>query len=103
MVIPKATLKKMNDYIAKGETISSLQKRFPKYPYWEIYWAVNDFSILGKKRSISNRLKKLEGQRLTKSEKTKLIKEIRENLDGIYKISKNNGKKLIDIGKILSK
>lgn len=103
MAIPKATLKKMNDYIAKGATISSLQKRFPKYSYWDIYWAVNDFSILGKKRSISNRLKKLESQRLTKADRSQLIREIRENLDGIYKISKNNGKKLIDIGKIISK
>jgi hypothetical protein len=103
MAIPKETVVKMNDLLKKGSTISNLAKKFPKYSYWEIYWSVDDYSILGKKRSISNRLKKLENSRMPKSERTKLVKEIKENLNGIYSITKKNGKKLIDIGRIMEK
>ncbi len=49
----------MNDLLTKGKTISQIDAKYPKYDYWEIYWEVNDSSFLGKKRTISNRLKKL--------------------------------------------
>ena len=60
MRISKHDLEKMNDLVGKGKTIVDISKQFDKYDYWEIYSEVEDYSFLGKKRSISNRLKKLE-------------------------------------------
>lgn len=102
MRISKQDLEKMNDLVGKGKTIADISKQFDKYDYWEIYWEVEDYSFLGKKRSISNRLKKLEKDQ-SKPERIKLINEIRQLLNGLYQTSKKNGKKLIDMGKILSK
>ena len=101
MRIKKHELEKMNALIESGEMISSVAKQFPKYDYWDIYWAVEDYSLLGKKRSITNRLNKLQKKQIP-SERKKLVKEIKELLDEIYKTSKKNGKKLININKILT-
>lgn len=103
MPIKKIDLEKMNDLVSKGATIADVARKFKKYDYWDVYWEVEDYSLLGKKRSISNRLKKLKRKKLTRNERIELVDEIRETLNDIYKISKKNGKKLIDIGKILEK
>lgn len=102
MTINRNDLEKMNDLIGKGATIADIAKKFSKYDYWEIYWAVEDFSLLGKKRSITNRLMKLRKQ-LPREEQIALIDEVREFLNEIYNTSKKNGKKLIDIREILTK
>lgn len=59
MPISKAELAKTSDLLGKGKTFSQIAKQYPQYDYWEIYWKVNDASFLGRKRAISNRLKKL--------------------------------------------
>ncbi len=59
MSVKKTDLKTMNDLIGKEATIADIARKFTKYDYWEIYSKVEDYSLLGKKRSISNRLKKL--------------------------------------------
>jgi len=82
----------MNDLIYKGSTIAEVARKFKNYDYWEIYWEVEDYSLLGKKRSISNRLKKLK-RKLTREERVELVDEITDILNDIYKISKKNGKK----------
>lgn len=103
MPIKKSDLEKMNDLVGKGATIAEVARKFKNYDYWDIYWEVEDYSLLGKKRSISNRLKKLKGRKLTRDERIELVDEIRETLNDIYKISKKNGKKLIDIGRVLER
>ena len=102
MAVKKADLEKMNDLIARGSTIAALRKKFPNYDYWEIYFAVSDYSLLGKKRSISNRLKKLRGK-LTPDARNELVDEIIELLNTIYDQSKGNGRKLIDIERVLTR
>jgi hypothetical protein len=102
MAIKMHELEKMNSLLESGVNIADIAKRYKEYDYWEIYLAVNDFSLIGKKRMITNRLNKLRKKR-TKEEKEKLIGEIKEQLDKIYDLSKKNGKKLIDINKVLSR
>ncbi|MBW8041197.1 MAG: hypothetical protein FVQ85_14505 [Planctomycetes bacterium] len=92
----------MNSLLESGVNIADIAKKYKDYDYWEIYHAVNDFSLIGKKRMITNRLNKLK-KRETKEEKEKLIGEIKQQLDEIYDLSKKNGKKLIDINKVLSR
>ena len=102
MAIKKHELEKMNSLLESGVNIADIAKKYKDYDYWEIYFAVNDFSLIGKKRMITNRLNKLK-KRATKEEKEKLIGEIKQQLDEIYDLSKKNGKKLIDINKVLSR
>ena len=102
MAIKKHELEKMNCLLESGVNIADIAKKYKEYDYWEIYFAVNDFSLIGKKRMITNRLNKLK-KRATKEEKKKLIGEIKQQLDEIYDLSKKNGKKLIDINKVLSR
>ena len=102
MTINKHDLEKMNDLIGKGTTIADIAKKISKYDYWEIYWEVEDYSLLGKKRSITNRLNKLR-KKMPRETRIELVDEVKEILNEIYKASKKNGKKLIDIGKILTK
>ncbi len=102
MSIKKHELEKMNCLLESGVNIADIAKKYKEYDYWEIYLAVNDFSLIGKKRMITNRLNKLK-KRATKEEKEKLIGEIKQQLDEIYYLSKKNGKKLIDINKVLSR
>ena len=101
MKIKKHELEKMNSMVENGEMISSVAKQFPKYDYWDIYWAVEDYSLLGKKRSITNRLNKLK-KKQTPIESATLIREVKELIDQIYQTSKKNGKKLSNINKIIS-
>lgn len=103
MAIKKSDLEKMNDLVGKGATIAEVARKFKKYDYWDVYWEVEDYSLLGKKRSISNRLKKLKRKKLTRDKRVELVDEIGDFLNDIYKISKKNGKKLIDIGRILER
>ena len=100
MAVSKQDLEKMNDPLSKGTNIADLAKSFPHYEYWEIYWEVSDYSLLGKKRSISNRLKRLRGELMPES-RNAVVDEIVELLNQIYVQSKTNGKKLIDIDKVL--
>ena len=90
----------MNDLLTKGKTIADLVKKYPTYDYWEIYWAVNDYSFLGKKRSISNRLKKLVSTK-TQAERQEMADEAKDLLDDLYKQLKANSAKLIEIDRVL--
>lgn len=100
MVITKPELETMNDLLANGKTIAELVKKFPKYDYWEIYWQVNDYSFLGKKRTITNRLKKLVASK-TIVDREKLGAEAQELLDELYVQLKRNSAKLIEIDRAL--
>jgi len=102
MTIKKNELTKMNNLLAHGATIADLANKFPKYDYWEIYWEVHDFSFLGKKRTITNRLKKIVS---TKSQKKRqeLAEEAQVLLNELYESLKTNSKKLIQIDRVLRK
>ncbi|GKV98938.1 MULTISPECIES: hypothetical protein [Pectobacterium] len=102
MPIKKHDLDKMNEAIKNGSTISNLAKKYQEYDYWEIYWEVNDASFLGKKRTITNRIKKLITTK-TIAEREILAEEAQALLDELYDNLKNNSKKLIDIDRILRK
>jgi hypothetical protein len=102
MTISDQDLKEMNDLIRKGKTIADVAKQFYQYDYWDIYYAVSNYSFQRTKRSISNRLKKLKTVQ-TQEKRLILINEIIVILDYFYETSKNNGKKLLDIGKVLLK
>ena len=100
MAISKAELEVMNDLIAKGKNISDLEKKFPQYDYWEIYWQVSDYSFLGKKRTITNRLKRLVTEK-TMLERKETAAEAQELLDELYAQLKRNSAMLIDIDRVL--
>jgi hypothetical protein len=100
MAISKADLEVMNDLLAKGKTISDVAKQYPKYDYWEIYWQVNDYSILGKKRTITNRLKRLVKERTT-AEREETAAEAQALLDDLYAQLKRNSAMLIEIDRVL--
>lgn len=100
MAISKNELELMNDLLTKGKTIADLVKKFPKYDYWEIYWQVNDYSFLGKKRSITNRLRKLVSVK-TPAVREKLAAEAQLMLDELYAQLKRNSVKLIEIDLVL--
>ena len=100
MTISKTELEIMNDLLAKGKTIADLAKKYPQYDYWEIYFQVSNYSFLGKKRTITNRLKKLVSTN-TKGERETLAAEAQEILDELYSQLKSNSAKLIEIDRIL--
>ncbi len=100
MPIRKEDLEKMKDLHGKGRAFAQIAKQFPKYDYWEIYWKVNDASFMGRKRAISNRLKKLVATK-TRADRVKIAKEAQAHLDALYKALKINSKKLIDIDRVL--
>ena len=102
MAIKRRELSEMNDLVGKGMTIAQLAQKYPAHDYWEIYWAVNDASFLGKKRSITNRLKKL-ATRNSRPKRKALAKEAQDLLDELYDTLKSNSKKLIEIDRILRK
>lgn len=102
MAILKAELEVMNDLISKGKNISDMVKKYPQYDYWEIYWAVNDYSILGKKRSITNRLNLLAKVQ-TKKDRERISKEAQQTLNELYDLLKSNSTKLLDIDRVLRK
>lgn len=100
MPISKHELEEMNDLLSKGKTIAELAKKYPRYEYSEIYWQVNDYSFLGKKRSISNRLKKLASSK-SLLERKQLALEAQTLLDELYKQLKHNSSKLAAISSVL--
>jgi len=102
MVINKRDLTEMNDLLVKGKTIAQIAKKYYQYDYWEIYWQVNDASFLGKKRTITNRLKRLVNNK-TRINREVLAKEAQELLDELYESLKSNSKKLIEIDRVLRK
>ena len=102
MAISKTELEAMNDLISKGTTIADVVKKYPQYDYWEIYWAVNDYSILGKKRSITNRLNKLAKSQ-SKNEREEIAAEAQGLLNDLYDQLKTNSSKLLEIDRILRK
>jgi len=102
MPIKKHELDEMNEALKNGRTIAQLAKKYPDYDYWEIYWEVNDVSFLGKKRTLTNRIKKLVTAK-TKSEREELAEEAQDLLNELYKHLKSNSKKLIEIDRVLRK
>lgn len=100
MAIGKHELEAMNDLLSKGKTIADLEKKYPQYDYWEIYWQVSGYSFLGKKRTITNRLKKLVTTK-TQGEREELAAEAQALLDELYAQLKSNSSKLIDIDRVL--
>ena len=100
MAIGKTELAEMNDLLAKGKKISDIAKKFPKYEYSEIYWAVNDYSILGKKRTITNRLKRLVKEK-SSEQREETAGEAQELLNELYAQLKRNSEMLIEIDRVL--
>ena len=100
-MIPDHELAEMNRMIEHGQTISAVNAKFPQYEYAEIYSSVEDYSLLGKKRSISNRLKRIREEKLSQSQLVEIADEIQEALDSIYEVSKRNGEKLSEIANLI--
>lgn len=100
MAIPKAEIEVMNDLLSKGKTIADLVKKYPAHDYWEIYWQVSDYSFLGKKRTITNRLKKMVTTK-TQAERQELAAEAQALLNELYSQLKSNSAKLIEIDRVL--
>ncbi len=100
MPIRKPDLEKMNDLLSKGTTIADLAKKFPKYDYWEIYWEVNDYSFLGQKRTITNRINKMAKSRSPK-ERKQFASQATKLITDLYNRLKENSKKLIEIDRVL--
>ena len=102
MAIKKGELEKMNEMLTNGETIAQIQRKFEKYDYWEIYWETNDYSFLGKKRMVTNRINKIAKSK-SSSERWKIARETKALLDELYSQLKTNSKKLIEIDRVLRK
>ena len=102
MTIVKSDLKNMNDLLGKGKNIAQIAKKYSSYDYWEIYWELNDVSFLGKKRAITNRLKKLVITKV-RADREEIAQEAQEMLNELYNTLKSNSKKLIDIDRVLRK
>ncbi len=100
MAISKAELEAMNDLLDKGKKISDLAKKYHQFDYWEIYWQVKDYSILGKKRTITNRLKRLVKEKTTERRQA-TADEAQELLDELYQQLKRNSEMLVEIDRIL--
>ena len=102
MAIKKAELEKMNEMVTNGATIAQIHRKFEKYDYWAIYWEIKDYSFLGKKRMVTNRINKIANSK-SSSERRKIAKETKELLDELYSQLKINSKKLIEIDRVLRK
>lgn len=100
--ISKHELEEMNGALKNGRTIAQIAKKYPQYDYWQIYWEVNDESFLGKKRTITNRIKKLVSTKI-KAERELLAEEAQELLNELYDHLKRNSKKLIELDRVLRK
>lgn len=98
--ISKNELDEMNDLLSKGKTIADISKKYPQYDYWEIYWQVNSRSFLGKKRTITNRLKSLVSEK-NKADREAIADEAQALLDEMYQQLKANSAKLIEINRVL--
>jgi hypothetical protein len=102
VTIKKTDLEKMNELLANGTTVADIQRKYPDYEYQEIYWEVSDYSFLGKKRSITNRINKIAKSKSPR-ERRNLANEAKKLLDEIYSQLKFNSKKLIEIDRVLRK
>lgn len=102
MSIKKHELEKMNELVINGSTISQISRKYPAYDYWEIYWAVSDFSFLGKKRTITNRVNSIVKSKSSK-ERAKIAKEANALITELYNRLKTNSQKLRDIDRTLRK
>ncbi|AYG43037.1 MULTISPECIES: hypothetical protein [unclassified Pseudomonas] len=102
MTIEKHELTEMNQLLEGGMNISEIASKYPRYDYWEIYANVKDYSLLGKKRIITNRLNSLR-ESPTKAERSELIDEIQTLITEMYDLTKSNGKKLVEISEILNR
>jgi hypothetical protein len=102
VAIKKSELEKMNEMLTNGETIAQIHRKFNQYEYWEIYWEINDYSFLGKKRMITNRINKIAKLKIP-SERRKISNEAKELLNELYNQLKKNSKKLIEIDRTLRK
>ena len=76
--------------------------RYSQYQYWEIYWSVSDYSLLGKKRKITNRINSVR-HTTSQTERNKLLDEVNSLVTEMYELTKKNGKKLVDIGRIINR
>lgn len=102
MAIPQHELKEMNHLLESGMNISDIWGKYSKYPYWEIYWAVSDYSLLGKKRKITNRINSVR-HATSQAERDRLLNEVSALVTEMYELTKKNGKKLVDIGKVVNR
>lgn len=102
MAVSDNDLQEMNRLISCGKKISDLARQFPQYDYLDIYWSVNDYSILGKKRSVTNRIEKLRSSTISNDEKEQILNEIQETVNDLYEMLKANGEKLVEIGQIIN-
>lgn len=102
MAIPQHELKEMNRLLEGGMNIADISAKYPKYGYWEVYWSVNDFSLLGKKRKITNRINSAR-RATSQTEREKLLKEVALLVTEMYELTKKNGKKLVEIGKVINR
>ena len=101
MAIPNDVLEKMEAMLRRGSTIAEINREYQyKYEYRDILFGVSNYGMLGAKRMISNRLRRL-GTGLSDEERMKTIQEIRIHLEYIYQLAKMNGKKLAVIAKTL--
>lgn len=102
MAINRRVLSEMNTLLSRGRTIAQLARKYPQYDYWEIYFQVEDHSFLGKKRKISNRLRKLVAT-AKREDREVLADDAKRLLDELYASLKANSRKLISIDRILRK
>lgn len=100
MAIKKSELEKMNEMLTNGATIAKIHRKFDQYDYWEIYCEVNDYSFLGKKRMVTNRINKIAKSK-TPSERQKISKEAKILLNELYAQLKINSKKLYKIARTI--
>ncbi|MGI9229330.1 MAG: hypothetical protein ACR2P9_05670 [Gammaproteobacteria bacterium] len=103
MTIKKHELKKMNELLQSGSTVVKISEMYPQYNYWEIYWEVEYYSFVGRKRIITNRIRTLvESRNLKKRES--LAKEVNKLItDLLYEPLKTNSAKLQEIDRTLRK
>ncbi|MCX7094346.1 MAG: hypothetical protein NTY50_12975 [Methylobacter sp.] len=102
MAIPQHELKEMNRLLEGGMNISDIWTKHSQYDYWEIYWSVSDYSLLGKKRKITNRIN-LARRATSQTERDELLNEVNSLVTEMYELTKKNGKKLVDIGKVINR
>jgi hypothetical protein len=102
MAIPQHELKEMNRLLEGGMNISDIWARYSQYPYWEIYWSVSDYSLLGKKRKITNRINSAR-RTTSQAERNRLLAEVNSLVTEMYELTKKNGKKLVDIGRVINR
>lgn len=100
MSIRQSHLKQMNDLLKNGWTIAQLAEKYHGYGYWQIYWEVSDYSFLGKKRTITNRINKLKNSR-SPQEREELANQAQALITELYESLKTNSRKLIEIDRVL--